>query len=227
MDPISILKISISAFTVIIGIVCGYIEIKKNPEYWLNRSFAFFFLSAAFGFLFYTIYHLILNNADLVIIIMIFAQVMFNLAMSWLLLTELIIEHSEKITMRPKFLIIPVIAFVLTTFGYGIWIPSLNMVEYEAGRVDTITPQGWFIFVFGYRIILMLYVLVKFIILRAKSEGKKKIQITYFTIGMSFAIVGTLLTLLGGVQGLIGAILEIGGLVFFNIGTILILKGFL
>ena len=227
MDTISLLKIIISAITFIIGIFCCYIEIKKNPDYWLNRSFAAFFISAAFGFFFYTIYHLILNNASFVIGIMITAQVMFNIAMSWLLFTELIIEFSEKRILRLKYVSIPILTFILSTFGYLIWVPTLDYDKYAAGQVDTITPRGWFIFVFGYRILLMLYVLVKFITLRAKSEGKQKRSITFFTIGMSFTVLGTFLTLVGGVQGILGAILEIGGLVFFNTGSILILKGFL
>ena len=58
MDVLNILKITASIITVIFSFIAGYIELRKNPDYWLNRWFAISFVSFAFGFLAYTIYHI-------------------------------------------------------------------------------------------------------------------------------------------------------------------------
>ena len=51
-------KVITAIILVVMGIIVGIIEIRKNPEYWLNRFFAAFFIIGSFGFLSYTVYHI-------------------------------------------------------------------------------------------------------------------------------------------------------------------------
>lgn len=225
MHPVSILKISTAALTVIIGLVCGIIELKKNSSYWLNRFFSLFFMTSAMGFFFYTLYHIILSNAALVIPFMITAQISFQLAMSFLLLTEFVVEYSEKAAISAKYLLISGCLFLVFSIGYFIWIPTLNLADYAEGHVNTETPTFWFILVFSYRILVMGYVLYKFLHIGNQSTGAVKTQMNYFALGMIINIGATLITLLGGIHGILGIILEIIGLLAFNIGVLVIIKG--
>ena len=227
MHPFSIIKIITASITVLIGVSCSIIEIRKNPTYWLNRFFALFFMSSSLGFFCYTLYHIILTNAQIVIPIMIISQTFFQLAMSFLLLTEWTLEYSEKTVITPKYILISSTLFILTSIGYAIVVPTLNTENYNQGFVDTDTPDGWFIFVFTYRILVLGFVLYKFIKLARESQGQVKVQIRYFSQGMLVNILATLITLLGGVEGILGVILETIGLVLFNVGVLLVLKGFL
>ena len=61
MAPITLgdVKIFLAVLTVIVGLISSIVEIRKNPDYWLNRFFAMFFLFAALGFSGFTAYHLI------------------------------------------------------------------------------------------------------------------------------------------------------------------------
>ena len=225
MHVVSIIKISTAALTVFIGIICSYIELKKNSSYWLNRFFSLFFLSSAFGFFFYTLYHIILSNADLVIPFMITSQLIFQIAMSFLLMTEFVLDHSEKAALSWKFLLIAFIPLFLSAIGYAIWVPTLNMDDYLDGHVNTDTPTAWFIAVFAYRIGVMCFVLIKFVLSAKKSQGRVKTQMNLFALGMVISIGATILTLLGGVPGIIGVILEIVGLLSFDFAVLVIYKG--
>ncbi len=225
MHVVSILKISAALITVIIGFYCSYIELKKNSEYWLNRFFSLFFMATATGFFFYTLYHIILQNAILVIPFMITSQIMFQIGLSFLLMTEFVIEFSEKTAVSKKYLILSFTPVLLTLIGYMIWVPTLNMVDYDAGHVNTETPLGWFLVVFVYRIGILCFVLIKFMLLARTSTGKVKTQINYFAIGMGISVGATLLTILGGISGIVGVILEIVGLLVFNLAVLFIIRG--
>lgn len=225
MHPVSILKISTAALTVVVGLVCGILELKKNSKYWLNRFFSLFFMTSALGFFFYTLYHIILSNAALVIPFMITSQILFQLAMSFLLMTEFVVEFSEKAALSAKYLLISILLFLVFSIGYAIWVPTLNMEDYANGYVNTETPTFWFLTVFSYRIIIMVYVLYKFIRIANQSTGAVQKQMKFFAIGMIINISATLITLLGGISGIVGVILEIVGLLTFNIGVLVIIRG--
>ncbi len=222
MDINNLLKILAAVITVVFAVVAGVIEIKKAPDYWLNRFFAMFFIFAAFGFLFYLLYHMILFSEILVIIFAIIGQVLFQISFGCLLMTEFILEYSQKRVMTPKYLLLSFGLSFLFSIGYTIWPITLNLEAYALGEVDTLTPDAWFIAVFAYRIAVMLFVLIKFILLSRKVSGKVKRQLKWFTFGMLAIIFGTFLTLLGG--GL-GVIFEIIGMFLFDLGALLILKG--
>ncbi|TFH30432.1 MAG: hypothetical protein E4G98_02075 [Promethearchaeota archaeon] len=224
MDPNNLIKVITAIFTVVFAILAAVIEIKKNPKYWLNRFFGMFFVFAALGFLFYTIYHLIFTDADLVIVFATVGQVCFNIAMGCLLQSELIVEYSEKVALNKRYILMNILLFVVSTFGYVIWPIQVNMDAYVIEEVDTITKPFLFYPVFLYRIILMLYVVIKFSVLSKKTSGTSRQQLMLFTYGMICIILGTLLTLLGG--SLLD-ILETIGLLAFDVGAVIILRGFL
>lgn len=222
MDTNNLIKIIAALITVLFAIFGGIIELRKNPEYWLNRLFAGFFVFAGFGFLFYTLYHMVLSDATLTISLAIVAQAFLQISLGCLLMTEFVIEYSEKKALTLKLVLIPTILTSVFIIGYFVWPISLNFGAYSRGEVDTITPTGWFVSVFIYRILLMLYVLIKFIIISRKADVSVKQQLNLFIIGLGIVILGTLLTLLGGS---IGTIFEVGGLALFNIGSLLIFQG--
>ena len=80
MDVYNIIKIVASIITVIFAFIAGYIELRKNPDYWLNRWFAIGFLAFAFGLLAYSVYHNPTFEPYLIIMIMLIAQFLYNIA---------------------------------------------------------------------------------------------------------------------------------------------------
>jgi len=225
MDVLNILKIIASIITVIFALIAGYIELRKNPEYWLNRWFAIFFISAAFGFLAYSIYHINTLEAYLIIPIMITAHFLFNFAIISLVMTVFILEKSEMLAMTSKYLGIVTVLFIISIFGYLIWTPTLNMERYEQGIVDTETPLGWFLFVNIWRLVLFIFVLYKYAIIARTTQGVPRQQVLWFFAGSFIVIVGILFNLIGGILGSI--LIEILGQIAFNIGVVFIVKGFL
>ncbi len=225
MDIFNVLKITTAIITVVFAVIAGAIELWKNPKYWLNRFFALFFVSMALGFFMYSLYHLILNNALIVIPMMVSAQILYNFAVTIILMTVFILDKGEKIAMTRKYLGITFLIFVITIFGYFIWVPTLNMERYDDGIVDTETPLGWYIFVTIARLVLFGYVLFRYYKISKLTEGTSKIRVIWFLRGSSVALVGIILNMLGGVLSSLP--LEIIGLIFIDIGIIGIVKGLL
>ncbi|WP_371806755.1 hypothetical protein [Candidatus Lokiarchaeum ossiferum] len=228
MEPLTVTKIVLAVILVFVGVISAYLEIRKNPDYWLNRFFALFFTFASLGFFGYVLYHLILNSSDWVIYIMVTTNFLLNLCLACLLMTEFILEFSEKKAMSPKFLFITFSLFLSSIFGYFIWTPTVDSENYALGEVNTHTEPGLLIYISIYRLAIAFYVLIKFILLVKKAgDTRVRKQLRLFSIGMTFIIVGILLFLFGNVAGDIGIILEIIGQVSLNIGLIEILRGFL
>ena len=222
-------KIVLAVLTVIVGLISAIVEIKKNPDYWLNRFFAMFFLFAALGFSGFTAYHLITWDEDLTLAIMVTTNVLLNFSLACLLMTEFILQYSEVIALKPKFLLIAFGLFLTSIIGYAIDYPTLDMTEYAAGEVNTHTGIFLLAYITLYRLGIVFYVLFKFINLVKQAEAEKvKKQLRLFSIGMIFIILGIALFLVGNlITGTIGIILEIVGQVCLNIGMIEIARGFL
>ena len=225
MDLLNILKIVAATVTVIIAITVGIIELRLHPDNMLNRWFFLFFISASFGFLAYTTYHIILFNSDLVIPVMILAHILFNFIPVSLVMTVFIIEKYKKIAMSFKYLGTMMIIFAIMSFGYFIWVPELDMARYSQGIVDTTTPTGWFIFVNLTRIILFAFVVYKYAKITKSIGDDTKKRVQWFFIGIIIAIIGQFINIVGGMLGSI--ILEIIALILVDIGIILVFKGFL
>lgn len=225
MDLLNILKIITATITIIIAITVGIIELHLNPDNLLNRWFFLFFISAALGFLAYTVYHIILNNSDIIIPIMILAQLLFNFIPISLVMTVFILEKYEKIAMSFRYLGIMIALFIIMSFGYFIWVPTLDMTDYSNGIVNTITRDELFIFVNFIRILLFVFVVYKYArITRSIGEDTKK-RIQWFFAGIIVAIIGLLFNLVGGVLKWIP--MEIIALIAVDIGIVLAFKGFL
>lgn len=231
-------KIVLSVVTVIVGLISAIVEIRKNPEYWLNRFFALFFAFASLGFFGYTLYHIILTNIDLVLTLMITTNILLNFCLACLLMTEFILQYSEVIAMKkPKYLIITFALFAISIAGY--FIPSLKPYvkadSYALGEVDTETPLFQMIIVTLFRIVIVLYVLIKFFqLVKQAEDGKVKKQLKLFSIGMIFILIGILMFLFGNLAAEVeifelnlGAMIEIIGQINLNIGMIEIARGFL
>ena len=225
-DALNILELIIGITTVIITFTAGFIELRLNPKNWLNRWFALFFFSASFGFLTYAIYHLITCSGcePIVISIMILAQIFFNFISISLVMTVFTLEKSSKLAMSLKYLGTMMALFMLISFGYFVWPPSLDPYEYTQGIVDTETPFYWFIFVNIVRIGLSIYVVYKYAMITRKTEGETKKRIQWFFISIIVIIIGLAINLIGGIAKLI--LIESLALILFNIGAILIVKGF-
>ena len=113
-------KIIFAVLLVIVGLIIAIVEIKKNPDYWLNRFFAMFFLFAALGFSGFTAYHLITWDKDLTLAIMVTTNILLNFSLACLLMTEFILQYSEVIAMKPKYLITSFLLFLSSIIGYAI-----------------------------------------------------------------------------------------------------------
>lgn len=226
MDILNVLKITTAIITVFFTFLAAYIELRRNPDYWLNRWFALFFSSMGVGFLLYTVYHFITTAPAVIIPFMISAHVLFNFGVVCLLMTTFILDKSEKLAMSKKYLGIILLLFFLSIIGYFIWTPTLNMERFDQGIVDTETPTIWFVFVNAFRLIVLIYVLVKYgIIARKSQEPLVKKKVSWFLGGSIINVIGILLNLFGGLLG--SPWFEILGLMSFNAGAIAIVKGFL
>ncbi len=225
MDPINIIKIITAALTVIVSLTVGFHVIRLDPKKLLNRWFTLFFISSSLGFLFYTIYHLILDNPQLVIALMITAQIFFNCIFFSLMMTVFVLEKYEKVAMSLKFLGTMIVILIVMSVGYIICVPTLNMTRYAQGIIDTETPLPWFVIIISIRAILLVYVVYKYAQMSRKLVGEIKKKVQWFFIGIVFIIIALLIDLIGGAFGFI--LIEVFALVAVDIATITILKGFL
>ena len=225
MDFLNILKIITTIITAIIALIIGLRVLFLNKNDLLNRWFAIFFLSSSSSFIFYAIYHLILNNPNIIIPLMITAQVFFNFNLISLTMTVFVLEKHTKIAMSMKYLGTMLIIFFVMNIGYFIFPPHLDMVYYALGIIDTHTDPGLFIFVNAFRILLAIYATYRYILINRNIEGETKNRIKWFSLGVILIILGILINLLGGLFSLI--VIEIFALVIIDVGAVIILKGFL
>jgi len=225
LEPINILKIVSAVVSVIIAIIAGIIELRLNPDFWLNRWFFLFFMSTSFGFLAYTTYHFITTNADLVIPIMVTGHLFLNYTPICLVMTVFILEKYEKVAMGRNRLLLMLGLFIMMSFGYFVWVPELNPGDYALGIVNTETEPGWFIFVNLSRILLFIYVVYKYAMMAKKVEDDTKKRVQWFFIGVFVIVLGIIINIFGGIADI--AIFEILALIAIDIGIISIVKGFL
>ena len=223
---VNIFKIIIAIIAIIITFIAGFIELRLNRSNWLNRWFALFFLSASLGFMAYTGYHLITCSGceEIVISIMILAQIFFNFIPISLVMTVFILEKSPKLAMSIKYFGSMMGLFILMSFGYFICPPELDPEKYQENIVNTETEPVLFIFVNVSRIILAGYVVYKYAMITKKTEGDTKKRIQWFFMGIIIVIAGLIFNLIGGFYSFIQ--FEILALILFSIGAILIVKGF-
>ena len=225
MDILNLVKIITTLITTIIAMIVGFRVFFLDRKDWLNRWFALFFISSAIGFLVYASYHLILNNADVIIPLMITAQIFFNFNIISLAMTVFVLEKFTKVAMSIKYFGVMLIIFFVLSIGYFIFIPSLNQSAYAIGIVDTITPPGWLIFVNVLRIILAIYVVFKYILMLRKIEDTTKKKIRWFAFAVIVIIIGLFINIAGG--ALLSTITEIVALIILAVGSVLLFKAFL
>ncbi|MCK4382192.1 MAG: hypothetical protein KAW66_02760, partial [Candidatus Lokiarchaeota archaeon] len=223
MDPSNILKIIATIITAVIALIIGLRVLSLNKSDLLNRWFAIYFISSSLGFIIYAIYHLILNNTEVIIPLMITAQIFFNFNSISLIMTLFVLEKYTKIAMSMRYLGSMLVVFFVMSIGYFIFTPSLNMEAYAAGIVDTNTPHDLFIFVNTIRLILATFAAYKYIIITRKIEGENKNRIKWFSSGVIIFILGLVINLTGGLLSII--VIEILALIIFDIGALLVLKG--
>jgi len=204
MDPLNILKIILSFTSLFAVIVCGIIELKKNPEYWLNRFFALTYLFLGLGLTFYTLYHMILDNPFIIIPLNIIANICFNLGLSCLIMAIFILDYSEKLAMTPKYLLIAFGISCGLLIGYIFWPPVLNMENYAIGIVDTESPSPHFLILSVFRILVIIYVLIKFNTISKKLDGIVKQRVKMVSRGTLIITFALIIMLFGGNLGING-----------------------
>jgi len=232
LDPLNILKIITTIITAVIALIIGLRVLLLNKRDLLNRWFALYFVSSSLGFLIYAIYHLILDNSDIIIPLMITAHIFFNFNSISLVMTLFVLEKHTKIAMSMKYLGTMLVLFFIMSIGYFIFLPHLDMSLYALRIVDTHTPLGWLIFVNAVRILLTIYAAYRYIGISKKIEddtrkieGETKNRIKWFSLGVILFIFGIIINLTGGIFSSI--VLEILALIIIDIGALIVLKGFL
>lgn len=232
MDLLTLIKIIAASVSVIIALVAGFIELRLNPESWLNRWFALFFITTATAFSLYTLYHSLplgnfIQDQLTIIPIMIVAQLFFNLIPLCLLMTVFVLEKYQKIAMNIAHLGTIAILFVIMSIGYVIptLTPHLDEEAHAIGQINTKTPSALLYFVNIARIVLALYVVIKYAMVSRKVEGETKKRVQWFFGGVLIIIIGLLFNLLGGTLHV--ALIEIIALILLDFGFFAIVKGFL
>jgi hypothetical protein len=240
MDPLLLTKVITASVTFVIAIAAGFIELRLNPRSWLNRLFALFFISTAAGFVFYAVYHTIYSgdfNADAAIIIpmLITAQILFNIPVICLVITVFVLEKYEKIALNYKHIGVMLVVFTIMSVGYFIEVPELEMAGYiqTPPIIDTNTNDFLALFVNAFRLVLFVYVIIKYTLISRKVEEATKKRLQLFIVGVIIIVIGIVINLIGGniaerLMGLIGETLfEVFGLILLDIGIFIIVKGFL
>jgi len=229
MDPLNItlnfIKIIAPLITAIITLVAGLIELRLNPKNWLNRWFFSFFISASLGYLIYFVYHLGIFIPTIISIAGVITQIFFNFIPISLVMTVFVLEKFPKRAMSPRYLGTMLVIFIIMSFGYFIWFPKLDPEFYTSGIVNTKTETPWFIFVNLLRMALFGYALFKYGMITKKTDDETKKRIIWFFIGIFIIIIGLIFNLFGGIFNYVP--IEILALILFNIGAIIIVKGFI
>ncbi|MFX0072819.1 MAG: hypothetical protein ACFFAO_17190 [Candidatus Hermodarchaeota archaeon] len=225
MDINNLIKIIAAVFTFILAVIVGLRVYTLNPRESLNRWFTLFFISTSVGFLLYTIYHLILNNAPVIIPLMVTTHIFFNFIPISLVMTVFLLEKYKKGAMSFKYIGTLMIIFIIMSFGYFIWPPELNLASYALGIVDTETPLFWFIFVNIIRAGLIVYVVYKYALITKRIEDDIKKKVQWFFIGVIFVVIAVIINLIGGIIEFL--IIEVLALITLDIGSVIILRGFL
>jgi hypothetical protein len=228
MDIFNLVKVLTTIITSLIAMIIGFRILLLNRTDWFNRWFSLFFISSSLGFLFYTIYHLILNNAQIIIPIMIITHIIFNFNVISLTMTVFILEKFSKVAMSFKYLGTMMILFLIMSLGYFIWIPELDLESYSLGIVNTRTTFGLFIFVNVIRVILCFYVVFRYTIITKNIEAQIKKRMRCSTNGVIIMIIGIVTNISAALfQFPIEILIEIVALLIITIGSFIILYGFL
>jgi len=229
MDPISItlnfIKLIAPLITGIITLIAGFIELRLNSKNWLNRWFFSFFISASLGYLIYSVYHIIIFSPTITSIAVVITQIFFNFIPISLVMTVFVLEKFPKKAMSPKYLGTMLVIFILMSFGYFWWTPRVDPDYYIQRIINTTTPLPWFVFVNFIRMVLFGYALFKYAVITKKTEGEAKQRMRWFFIGILIIIIGLLFNLFGGILNIV--LIEILALILFNLGAIIIVKGFI
>jgi len=229
MDPIiialNIIKLILPLITGIIALIAGFIELRLNSKNWLNRWFFSFFISASLGYLIYSVYHIIIFSPAITSIAVVITQIFFNFIPISLVMTVFVLEKFPKKAMSPKYLGTMLVIFILMSFGYFWWTPTVDPDYYTLRIINTTTPLPWFVFVNFVRMVLFGYALFKYAMITKKTEGEAKQRMRWFFIGIVIIIIGLLFNLFGGILNIV--LIEILALILFNLGAIIIVKGFI
>jgi len=229
MDPIiialNIIKLILPLITGIIALIAGFIELRLNSKNWLNRWFFSFFISASLGYLMYSVYHIIIFSPAITSIAVVITQIFFNFIPISLVMTVFVLEKFPKKAMSPKYLGTMLVIFILMSFGYFWWTPTVDPDYYAQRIINTTTPLPWFVFVNFVRMVLFGYALFEYAMITKKTEGESKQRMRWFFIGIVIIIIGLLFNLFGGILNIV--LIEILALILFNLGAIIIVKGFI
>ena len=229
MDPIiialNIIKLILPLITGIIALIAGFIELRLNSKNWLNRWFFSFFISASLGYLIYSVYHIIIFSPAITSIAVVITQIFFNFIPISLVMTVFVLEKFPKKAMSPKYLGTMLVIFILMSFGYFWWTPRVDPDYYTQRIINTTTPLPWFVFVNFVRMVLFGYALFEYAMITKKTEGESKQRMRWFFIGIVIIIIGLLFNLFGGILNIV--LIEILALILFNLGAIIIVKGFI
>ena len=229
MDPIiialNIIKLILPLITGIIALIAGFIELRLNSKNWLNRWFFSFFISASLGYLIYSVYHIIIFSPAITSIAVVITQIFFNFIPISLVMTVFVLEKFPKKAMSPKYLGTMLVIFILMSFGYFWWTPRVDPDYYTQRIINTTTPLPWFVFVNFVRMVLFGYALFEYAMITKKTEGEAKQRMRWFFIGIVIIIIGLLFNLFGGILNIV--LIEILALILFNLGAIIIVKGFI
>ncbi len=220
MDVINILKSVGAVITLVIGLFCGIVELKKDSKSSLHRFLSGFYISCATGFLLYSLYHLIITNSAIVIPIMISSLLFIDFGIFCLVFAVLLIGYKEETVMTKWNLFFGLLIYLLVVSSYLIWTPTLNMEEYSNGFVDTDVPVIPNAIMSFYRMIAILFVIIRLIIIRRIVKNEKKKRIGQFILGNVFFFLGSMLFFIRG------AWLEIFGLIVINVGVYLTFRSF-
>lgn len=178
----------------------AWITLKLGKTKWLNRCFALYGIFLGVGFIFYGIYHLLLQNSPMIITIMILSHIMYNTGFIFLLLSVFIVEYVSISLIPKKVWIFLLFSWIVSWIMYPIIPPTLDEEKFEMVIVDTVTPLPTFLVVNLFRIAVIIFTTLEFHkFIRFTSNRNSKRKFRYFKAGNILFISGIFLNFLGGI----------------------------
>ena len=164
-------------------------------------------------------YHLPTNSEIMIVILYIIANLFFNAGLCSLLFTTFVFQFSSHLEKKFNYLVYGL--FFIISVGFIFWQPEVNQGAYANGTVSTDIFLLWDLFINIIRMAIITYSLIVF------ASGPTKSKLRYLSFGLFFAIVGTILIMIGFEEKyLLETIIKGIGMIIFNVCTVLIYREF-
>lgn len=225
MLPIHILQLAFSSLSTLILWFFAAITFKMDKTSDLNRCFALYNFFLGFGILLYGVYHLLLKNQIIILIVMVTSNFMHNMGFTFLLLSVLVVKflNFKRIPLRSWIFVL--FAYSISVICYFIFPPTLIMSDYNLGIINFNTPFPTLFMANALRVGILFYSTYQFDkIIKFSTNTNTHRKFMYFKNGNLLFIFGLIVNFIGAYLNTL--FLEIIGLSCVGITFVIYVYGF-